>query len=102
MPRFLPATVIATGKVADDEAVEKATTSASTMPRKKVKTGRRASSRRIRLWTSTIWIADPRTTASASQPMLTKTAAPLAATALAISANTPIGGGSEEHTSALQ
>ena len=53
--------------------------------------GSRAKSRRIRLWTRTIWIADPRTTASASQPMLTKTAAPLAATALAISANTPIG-----------
>ena len=46
--------LLATGSVADDDAVEKATTSASTMPRKKGSTGKRASKRRSRLWTSRI------------------------------------------------
>ena len=91
MPRFLSATVMATGRVADDEAVENATTSASMMPRKKGNTGIRAMSLSIRPWTRTICTIDPTTTLRASHPILRKTPAPLDATALAIRANTPNG-----------
>ncbi|PAV92575.1 hypothetical protein WR25_02159 [Diploscapter pachys] len=90
-PRLSCATRSATGSVADDDAVEKATTSASTIPLKNRVTGRRATKRISPACTTSIWTSDASTTASASQPTWTNTPAPLTATACAMSAKTPNG-----------
>ena len=91
IPRSSCATRRATGRVAAEDAVEKATSNGSTAARKKRRIDNRAASRISGKCTSRICAATPSTTHSASQPILVNTATPLSATACAISASTPKG-----------
>ena len=91
MPRLASATAIDTGRVAEDEEVEKATRAASVTPRKKGSAGSRASSLISPPCTTSTCRIQPVITQKASSATLTKVAGPVVPITQAIRAKTPNG-----------